>query len=298
MADPEYTAEEADSDFASGFTPQAAPANPAPASSPEPAATPGATPAPGKEEGTAPAATDTPAPAAPPEYIQITKSDWESVKSAADKTAGIEGQLAKVFGTVGNVKQIVDQLKAATPAGVAVELPADLLSEMEQEYPEFAKQLEGVLKKAFKGIRGTGTAAAPDTEARDKDWNARLKELSLEYQREALDDVHADWREIIGVSDAGPIPDTAFRKWLATQPTDYQAKINNTNSSAVLSRAIDKFQAATATPPPPPPPKPPAPKNTAQSDRFRNAVQPKGDGGQPGPTKTDDDAFNEGFRSG
>ncbi len=291
MADPEYTADEADSDFAAGFTPTA-PVTPA-TSSTEPAATPGATPAPGKEEGTAPAATDTPAPAAPPEYIQITKSDWESVKSAADKTAGIEGQLAKVFGTVGNVKQIVDQLKAATPAGVAVELPADLVAEMEQEYPEFAKQLESVLKKAFKGIRGTGTAAAPDTEARDKDWNARLKELSLEYQREALDDVHSDWREIIGVSDAGPIPDTAFRKWLATQPTEYQTKINNTNSSAVLSRAIDKFQAAAT-----PPPKPPAPKNTAQSDRFRNAVQPKGDGGQPGPTKTEDDAFNEGFRSG
>lgn len=267
-----------DSDFNAGYAEQTAPAK-----DPKPEGS--------KEDGTALAATK-PEPAPAPEYIQITKSDWDRVTAAADKTAGIEGQLAKVFGTVGNVKQIVDQLKAATPQGVAIEMPADLLSELEEEYPELAPRLKGVFEKAFKGIRGTAPAAAQiDPEAIGKAVTDRY----VKAEAEALDDAHSDWREIVGaVSDGNYDANHPFRKWLATQAADYQTKVNTTNSSAVISRAIDRFKAAN----PASAPKQPAPKDTARQDRIRAALTPKGDGGQPGGAKTADDYFNEGFAGG
>lgn len=230
-----------------------------------------------------------------PEYVRLTKEQFDRLDSAAAKTANYESQFSKVFGTMGEMQQTVRKLQTATPAGQPVTLPADVVAEMEADFPELAGHVKTALEKTLKGMRGTGGAPAP---VFDKDEMQRLvRAEAVKNETEALEDSHPDWRDIVGAvdSEGKANPAHPFRIWLAKQPADYQFKVNSTNSATIISRAIDKFKASQAAPPKP---KVPTPKIVARQDRIRGAVQPKGDGGQPAPRKTDDDAFAEGFREG
>ena len=61
----------------------------------------------------------------------------------------------------------------------------------------------------------------------------------------------------------------------------------------------DPVPAPSPAPAPAPKPEPkPDPKVAARKARIEGAIPPKGDGNAPPPTKTDDDSFEEGFRSG
>lgn len=239
-----------------------------------------------------------PPPPPEPEYVKITKEQYAKLEGAATEVETLKSKLDKAFGSIGGVQQLVKELQAKTPEGAAVEIPAEAFQEMEEEFPDIAKHMRGVLEKTLKNVRGTGeTKTVVDTEAMSKLVADGIKQREME----TLEDDHPDWRVIVGAVDSADKadPNNPFRKWLKTQPVSYQEKINSTHSAAVLSRAIDKFvEASKVPPPPPPPPKDPAPKKEARRSRIEDAVQPKGDNNPPPPTKTDDDAFNEGFRSG
>ncbi len=284
MAEPTDADKQADEAFASGFvleTPPAKPAVPEPATEakPEPKVEPKA------ETKVAPKTE-----AKAPKYVQITQEQFDSLQAAATKTTAIEGQLSKVFGTMGDMQQIVKKLQSATPAGMSIEIPKDAFAEMERDFPELAAHLRAGLEKSLKGVRGTADGVAADPDAVGK----LVDEKTAKLQIEALEDAHPTWREIVGAvgSDGKHDPENPFRKWLATQPAEYQAKINATNSATVITRAIDKFIAAKAALPKTP--ATPAPKVAARNDRIRDAIQPRGDGGQPAPPAKDD--FAEGFR--
>lgn len=288
-------------DFAAGFAAETPPDKPAvteagttPVVQPAPVAA-----APVKEGADAEpkdlATVTDPAPEAP-KYVQVTQEEWDSLKATAGKTAAIEQQLSKVFGTMGNMQQVVTKLQASTPAGMTVELPKDVVSELEKDFPELAPHMRSALEKALKGIRGTGTQA--ETPEQTDRWRQMIQEASVKYQMEALEEDHSNWREIVGTVDAEGKhdPNNDFRKWLATQTAEYQAKVNNANSAAVVSKAIERFLAAKAAPAPKA--QTPAPKIVARQAAIRAAVQPRGDGGQPASSTTVADAFNEGFRGG
>lgn len=273
-------------DFNSGFEPDPAPVIPAKVE-PEPKVEP-------KPEPKAEPKTDAKSPAEakpkPPEYVQITKEQFETLQSAATKTAAMETQFSKVFGTMGDLQQVVKKIQAGTPVGQPVELPKISFAKMRKDFPEMADLLEGDMTEALKGLRGTGTTATTDA---DPDaLNKLVQAATLKLESEALHDAHPTWREIVGAYGDETNP---FRKWLGTQDAAYRTRLNNTNSSTVISRAIDKFLAATAPAKAAPEP---APKVAARIDRIRSAIQPKGDGNQPGPSKTADDDFRAGFASG
>lgn len=254
---------------------------------------------PAKDKEPAPP-TPAPAPvqAAAPQYVQLTKDEHAALRAAADKTAGFEGQLSKAFGTIGNLQKIVNELKSQTPSGEKVEVPKVAFAKLRESFPEVADLLESDMTEALKGVRGTGPEDAPAPVVDQEAIQAAAKSISNQLQIEALEDNHPTWREIVGaVSDGQHDPNNEFRKWLATQPVEYQTKINGTNSASVISNAIDKFQAS-KTPTAQPVPPAPAPKDVARKNRIEGAVQPKGDGGQPPPAKTDVDEFNEGFKTG
>ena len=256
-----------------------------------------------KVEAKAPAKVETVQPVQPaPKHVQITEEQYRRFEEAAVATATMKTQLAKVFGTIGDVQQIVKKLQAATPAGLTVEMPADVVSEMEKDFPELAGYFRKSLEKALKGIKGTAgtaaTATAPDAEEVQKLVTAAY----IKGETESLEDAYANWREIVGTVDAQGRhdPNNEFRKWLATQDIGYQHKINSTNSSRTIATAIGKFLAfkAAQAKTPTPTPKLPAPKIVARQNRIAAAVTPRGDGGQPAPSKSADDDFNAGFATG
>jgi len=281
---------QADLDFATGFTQDAPTDATAPAAEPKPTAKPAP-----KAEAKTEAKVEAKVEAKPsaPKYVQITQDQLDSLQAAAGKTASIEAQLSKVFGTMGDMQQVVRKLQAATPAGMSIEIPNDAFAEMEKDFPELATRMRDALEKVLKNVRGTAPSSAePDPEAVGKLVDSK----AIKREIEALDDVHPTWRAIVGAVDATGQhdPNNPFRKWLATQETAYQTKINATNSAAVISRALDKFIADTK-PASKVEPKS-APKIAARVDRIRAAIQPKGDGGQPPAPKTADDDFNAGFQ--
>lgn len=228
-----------------------------------------------------------------PEYVQITKEQLASFEAAAARTTTFEAQLNKAFGTIGGMQAIVNELKSKTPEGAIITIPDDAFADME-DFPDIAKGMRSALEKVLKGQRGTGDVKATvDPEAVSK----IVRDGILAREAEALADDHPDWQTIVGAVDSADKadPNNAFRKWLKTQPADYAAKVEGTHSASVLARAIDKFKEATKVVVPPL--KEPAPKDLARKKKIEGAIQPRGDGHVPPPTKTDEDHFEEGFKS-
>lgn len=295
MANPETRVDDtqANNDFTNGFTSETPPDATA-AMGTEPKSDP---PSPKTEPVTPPKPTAAaPAPVAP-KYVQITQEQFEAFRSSAAETTEMRKQMSKAFGTMGQLQQVVSRLQSQTPAGMSIEIPKDAFADMEKDFPEFAASMRKGLEATLKNVRGTGQQRPGDNA--DPDAVQKLiQAATVKLEIEALEDAHPTWRDIVGVVDSEGKHDTGnpFRQWLAKQDAAYQHRINATNSATIISRAIDRFVAETKATVRPNQTQ--TPKNAAQRDRIRSAIQPRGDGGQPAPMNSADDAFREGFASG
>ena len=233
-----------------------------------------------------------------PEFVQISKKEWEEVRAAAQRTASYDQQFSKAFGTIGNIQKLLNEQRAApapAPASRKIEIPKDAFAAMERDFPELAQQTRAALEAALSGVAGTG-ADVDIAKVEDK-----IKEMLVSHvgQREIeiLEDAYPEWRTIVGAVTKDEKPDLnhPFRKWLATKSDAYQARVNGTESAAVITRAIRTFQNETKAPAKP---VSATPRDSARAERIRAAVQPKGDGAGAAPTgKSDDDEFIAGFNS-
>ena len=238
---------------------------------------------------------ETPAPK--PKYVQITEEQFARLEATASKTVEIEKQISKLFGTTGDMQQIVKTLQTQTPSGQRIELPEKFLAKTRKDFPELADQIEDDMREALKGLRGTGPAQAPVT-----DPSAVQKQVEAAFTNreiKTLSKKYPDWRDIVGAVDSYDKrdPTNPFRVWLAKQPVEYQTEVNDADDATTISEAIDKFKASKAKPDTT---QIPSPKDAAATERKKilaAAVTPKGDGGQPPPPKTVEDAFAEGFNS-
>lgn len=229
-----------------------------------------------------------------PEVVSITRKEWDEIKAAASRTASYDSQFSKLFGTLGNVtKQLQTFQTKATPEtpppARKVEISKAAFAEMEKDFPELAQQTKAALEAALSERNGAEIDATK--------IEGMLASHTARREIEALEDAYPDWRKIVGAVDVSretPDPDNAFRKWLAGKDEAYQNRINGSESAAVIGRAIRLFQKESA----PAPAKPaPTPRNNAQADRIRAAVQPRGDNAGAGAAKTDQDEFEAGFNS-
>lgn len=231
-----------------------------------------------------------------PKYIRITEDQFASLNAAAAKTATFEQQLSKAFGTIGNMQKVVNGLQSATPRGLKVEIPKDAFAAMAKDFPELAEHTRAGLEATLRGLTGTAPATADIDPERMKHL---VSEHVIQLETEALEDAFPDWRVIVGAVDISkqqPDSNNQFRKWLNAKPAAYQAKVNSTNSAAVLSRAIQAFQAEIKEAPKPTPAGPRL-KDQLRTARIQAAVKPRGDGGQAPPSRTDDDDFEAGFQA-
>lgn len=240
------------------------------------------------------------------EFVRLTKADYESLKTNAGRVPELEKKIETAFGKFGPLTQMINELKASTPKGQAVELPADIVSELEAEFPDtgLAGGVKAALVKALKGQIGTGKTDAVPEEV----FKSRLEDWAVNRAAEDLEEAHPKWREIVGAVAKGQDPDSAhpFRAWLAKEPKDYQDKINNTMNPTVIANAITKFQASqreaakksAVIAKPAVKPKP-SKKVLLRKNRIQQSVQPKGLGTPPpAQRQSEEDAFASGFRSG
>ena len=249
-------------------------------------------------EAAKPGAVVTPIPPRP-EYVRLTKQEWDNAKAAAGKVSSLESQVAKLVGSMPKseqiVQQVLDNVRSQTPAGTEIDpqVLVDAFAEQAIDFPELAGQNRKAIEHVFKNMRGLASAQSP---ASPVDMNAEVEKVLLIREGKALNRAHPDWSEIVGrpLTDGDTPVMNDFRHWLARQPADYQKEISETDSPAEVRAAIDKFKATpkTATP--------------ARSDRaaarravIEDAVTPRADGTPPplNPLISADEAFSSGFKS-
>lgn len=233
-----------------------------------------------------------------PQYIRLTKQEWDNTKAAAGKVSTLESQIAKLMGNAPNAdriaQQVIDRVRSETPAGLSVEVTDEDFAELAADFPELAKSMRAALERTIKKaqIKGTGPAEA----AQPVDVNAAVEQALMKREEAALAKAYPDWTEIVAKPKASGdvIPaDNPFRVWLSQQAPEYQKEINETNSYADIMAAITKFKTATASPSPKPD------KAAARRALIADAVTPRADGSPP-PLNTPqsaEEAFGAGFKA-
>lgn len=211
-----------------------------------------------------------------PQYVRLTKQEWDNTKAAAGKVATLESQVAKLTAAQAKAEQIIQQAQAQTPVGAEIDpqVLIDAFADQERDFPELAAQNRAAIGHVLKNLRGTGTAQPP---ASPVDMDAAVEKVLLTREGKALEKVYPDWSDIVGRpgADGTPPPNTEFRQWLATQPADYQEEVSTTHSPAVMQAAIDRFKT-----------KAPAPaaandKKAARRAVIEDAQTPRAEGNAP-----------------
>jgi hypothetical protein len=234
------------------------------------------------------------------DIVHLSKSDYEKIMKVVD---GVDNRLASAFGKFGPLEQRINKIQEALKPGEPLVLTDEDFAEMRVDFPELA----GMTRKAFERIAARmsrASAAAPidSTQFVSRDEFERLlnEERTRQYNEtkqatfDAMTLIRPDWQQVIGIKehDNDPIPETSYRKWLATQPQDYQDRLNRTWNPAVMSRSIEDFEKhqnrnkpTNQTPP----------SSTPQRSRLSAAVTPRGSAPVGKAPRTEEDDMMDGF---
>lgn len=215
------------------------------------------------------------------EYAQLTKAEWEEVKSRA---AELKATQDKSFGTIGNTLRGIQQTIQQLQTGPQVEISQEEIDDL-KEFPPLAAALEKI--RSMRNIQGAGV----DPEKLDEMVRQRLAPAldSIEgrvhqaVEMRLLNKQHPDWREI----DKKP----EFAAWVQQQPkvfVDQLVEASEKYNSDFIGDTMTKFKQS-LKPAPTAALAAPARKNT----RMTAAVTPRGSGTTPNaPGTTEEDGFN------
>jgi hypothetical protein len=235
-------------------------------------------------------------------FRQITEAEYTALMAASTQIEQIRADQARIrdtaAGKIGGLERTLATLQAATPAGTTVEITDDMFADLKKEYPELGDLVLKGMRNVAGKLKGTAPAVAPDPTQIDTTLTNRLVALQIE----GLDDERPNWREVTGPVNSN----TPYRQWLAKQPAEYQAKLGSTNSAAIISRSITKFETDAAAE------KTAADAVTAAAEKaaaaklvkkptrqqvLEAAATPRGAGGHTPAVAAEDD-FAAGFKNG
>ena len=221
-----------------------------------------------------------------PQYVRLTKQDWDNAKASLGKVSALESRLAKFEGTIPKTEQLAQQAldKASAQTGIKLDTSKGL-AKLAANFPELAADLMEDLNEVFQSSQAAVATPAP------VDVNAAVEKVLADREIKALAKAYPDWSEIVGRPPAEGAPiDQAnpFRQWLAKQPADYQKEISETDSAADVRDAITKFKASQSAAPAPKPD-----RAAARRAVIEDAVTPRADGNPPplNPAQSAEDAF-------
>lgn len=224
-----------------------------------------------------------------PEYVQVTKTEWEDLKGKAAKVDEIVATTQTLkdtaFGRLGRLEARIGEMQTA---GVTDED----LAELANDYPDLANL--GVFKK----LKGT-VAAAPggaDPETLEKLVQQRVdpviqsvdERIERAVETRLLANQYEDWREIVGLTPEGKVIQTPYRDWLTKQPTDYQQQVGGSWNHKIVGASIKKFKEEQAKA------QAQAQQQTTRQARLAAAVPARGDVAVPSKDGSQDD-FEAGF---
>lgn len=263
------TEQDEDLAFEQGFT--ATQAEPAAEPTPEKAeATPPAT--------AAPAAAEAPATATPAENTEPVEDPFASlppaVRELLARVPALEARLeqtTRVANMVPALQSRLDKLnaQAATPDQVPAGRKYAKVEALRNELPEIAAALDEITNDRH---------PAPVAQQPESRQPAMPAASEANPQEEALTSVRPTWADDLVSSD--------FQLWLARQPRDYQAQVQNTSKAGDILKALVRFdefrQQTTST----------QQLSQKRTTRMAAAVTPQGDGRRQrqAPVEDDEDA--------
>lgn len=236
------------------------------------------------------ASTETPAAEPPaPEFVQLTRDDFTKLMQRAEEVDNLKSTVQqnadKVFGTIGGIQRILNDLKAQ-PSGQPLKLSEADFAELTAEYPDLAalttKGLQRVLEKL------PTRAAAVDPSAIEKVVQERTATVRTEVIDSHLDAVvDGDWREEVRKPE--------YAAWIDKQPDEVKA-LGASDSLRDAAKLMRLYKAHRDAPPPAPAPTTQQTSPT-RSRVFAAAVAPKG-AGVTAVRPSEDDDFESGFKQG
>lgn len=171
------------------------------------------------------------------------------------KDSGDPDAVRKLYGEIGNINRTIQQMQAAPKGDAPVtDEVAAALAEAESISEEFP-EIGGPMVRALKAIAARSPKASEPDGAFDERVSAKVIQLRQAEALETLLDDHPDFYAVRETAE--------FKAWKDKQTPEYQQRINTTESSAVLSKALTTFKATQVT------------KQNKQ-DRLERLVSPQG----------------------
>ena len=213
----------------------------------------------------------------PPKLAEISDEQFQRLLKSADSLEEIKAAYEQRFnglgGKIGGIERVLQEFRGS---GKKAEVQREHFKELLEDFPEFGEKMLKGLGLTFAEINSVG--AAPTVLAlTEEQIDQRLLAREAERESKRLTKKHKDWQTVVGLPDpkTGQLPDTAYRRWLGTQPKEYQDEIAASIDHDEIADSITKFKATLA----------PTPQNktgkvlSERERQLRAGVQPKGAGG-------------------
>lgn len=232
------------------------------------------------QEGFAEVRADPSAEPEPPKlFAGYTEEQLRDFVGKAQEIDEMRKREAKVFGTLGSLKQGMDALRnqhRQQPQATALHLDASKFTRLQEQFPELADMLSQDLSDALKGHGGGGSA---DSQAMERMVDERLDRTSKGYETKLLSVMHPDWRKVAQAPE--------FQAWTAQQAPDVQQVVRDGWDAIAVGEALSAYKQWNN--------KAVQAKQSRQS-RLESGMTPRGNT-QMAPAMSEADAFEQGFRS-
>lgn len=225
----------------------------------------------------APAAEPTPAPEPEIEYAQLTKAEYEQLRSRAALVEEIKAAQEKSFGTafgkIGGIERRLQEIASAP----SVEIDQADIDALKDDFPPLAAALQKV--KSLRAIPTGGIDPSRLDELVQQRIAPALDRINVTVEqtveKRLLTRQHPDWQTVVATPE--------FAAFTQTLPATEQQQLANSWDSDFIGGVLTRFKTAK-----------PAKQTTS---RFDAAVAPRGTGGTKSNVQSEEEAFEATLKS-
>ena len=217
-----------------------------------------------------------PAPEPEPEPVKLiagyTEDQLRDLLSKAQEVDRLKEREAKVFGTLGSLKQAIDSMRNQQPTATA-NFSKDRFKRLSAEFPEMAE----MLAEDLSGL-ALPQQAGLDISAVESAINERIEVVKREQETKLLGVVHRDWRQVV--------QEPEFQVWKGNLAPEAQEVLNNGWDAELIAEGLTAFKEWKTKA---------AQTKVSKQSRLEAAVAPRTTA-RAAPVQTDEDAFMQGFK--
>lgn len=218
------------------------------------------------------------APEPEPEPVKLiagyTEDELRDLLSKFQEVDRLKEREAKVFGTLGSLKQAIDAMRSQQPTATA-SFSKEKFKRLSAEFPEMAEMLADDLS----GFALPQQQAGLDISAVQDVINERIEVVKRDQETKLLGMVHKDWRQVV--------QEPEFRAWKGSLAPEAQDVLDNGWDAELIADGLTAFKEWKSKT---------AQTKVSKQSRLEAAVAPKTTA-RTAPVQTEDDAFSAGFNS-